>query len=333
MTIAGSKSARSICGLAAFLMLGFFVSSRAQPGDGIEVLRVRPDFYMIAGAGGNIGVQVGSNGVLLVDTGSQAASDQVLGAVQKLTDQPVRLILNTSADADHVGGNGKLAKAGQSLFPVTPEANDFAKAMTNGGAASILAPEAGLRRMSARTGSEPAFPAENWPTEAFYHKRQTMYFNDEGIEMLYQRAAHSDADSIVFFRRSDVVVAGDVIDTNRFPVIDIAKGGSVAGEIDALNRIIELAIPPGPFVFLGGGTYVIPGHGRICTQFDVVEYRDMIVIIRDVIEDMIRRGMTLDQIQAASPAKPFERQYGATSGDWTTRNFVEAVYKSLTGKR
>ena len=151
--------------------------------------------------------------------------------------------------------------------------------------------------------------------------------------MLYQRAAHSDADSIVFFRRSDVVVAGDVIDTNRFPVIDIAKGGSVAGEIDALNRIIELAIPPGPFVFLGGGTYVIPGHGRICTQFDVVEYRDMIVIIRDVIEDMIRRGMTLDQIQAASPAKPFERQYGATSGDWTTRNFVEAVYKSLTGKK
>lgn len=333
MTIAGSKSARSICGLAAFLMLGSFVASRAQSGDGIEVLRVRPDFYMIAGAGGNIGVQVGSNGVLLVDTGSQAASDQVLGAVQKLTDQPVRLILNTSADADHVGGNGKLAKAGQSLFPVTPEANEFAKAMTNGGAASILAPEAVLRRMSARTGDVPAFPAENWPTEAFYHKRQTMYFNDEGIEMLYQRAAHSDADSIVFFRRSDVVVAGDVIDTNRFPVIDIAKGGSVAGEIDALNRIIEVAIPPGPFVFLGGGTYVIPGHGRICTQFDVVEYRDMIVIIRDVIEDMIRRGMTLDQIQAASPAKPFERQYGATSGDWTTRNFVEAVYKSLTGKK
>jgi glyoxylase-like metal-dependent hydrolase (beta-lactamase superfamily II) len=187
--------------------------------------------------------------------------------------------------------------------------------------------------MSKRTGNVPAFPAENWPTEAFYHNRQTMYFNNEGIEMLYQRAAHSDADSIVFFRRSDVVVAGDVIDTNRFPVIDIARGGSVLGEIDALNRIIELAIPPGPFVFLGGGTYVIPGHGRLYTQFDVVEYRDMIVIIRDVIEDMIRRGMTLDQIQAASPAKPFERQYGAASGDWTTRNFVEAVYKSLTGKK
>ena len=314
----------ALCGAAAL---------RAQGGGGIEVLRVRPDFYMIAGAGGNVAVQIGSDGVLLVDTGSQAAADRVVAAIQKLTDQPVRLILNTSADADHVGGNGKLAKAGQSLFPVTPEANEFAKAMTNGGAASILAPEAVLRRMSARTANVPAFPADSWPTEAFYHQRQTMYFNNEGVEMRYQRAAHTDADSIVFFRRSDVVVAGDVIDTNRFPVIDIARGGSILGEIDALNRIIEMAIPAGPFVFLGGGTYVIPGHGRIYSQFDVVEYRDMMVIIRDVIEDMIRRGMTLEQIQAASPAKPFERQYGAASGDWTTRNFVEAVYKSLTGKK
>jgi glyoxylase-like metal-dependent hydrolase (beta-lactamase superfamily II) len=157
--------------------------------------------------------------------------------------------------------------------------------------------------------------------------------NGEGIEVLYQPAAHSDADSFVFFRGSDVVVAGDVLDTTRFPVIDITNGGSIQGEIDALNKLIELAIAPTPFIYKSVGTYVIPGHGRLCEQMEIVDYRDMVVIVRDVIADLIKQGKTLDQIKEASPARPYETQYGSKTGPWTTNAFVEAVYKSLTAKK
>ena len=313
---------------AVGLIAGVAGVACAQTGsNGVEVLQVRPNFYMIAGAGGNIGVQIGPDGVLLVDSGGQAASGQVIAAVQKLTQEPIRIILNTNADADHVGGNEKVSKAGQSIFPVTAGGNGLANAMTNGGAASILAPEAVLRRMSAPTGSVAAFPADAWPTEAFYEKRKPIYFNREGVEILRQ-AGHSDADSMIFFRKSDVVAAGDVLNTIQYPVIDVARGGSIQGEIDALNHLIELAIPPGPFIYQEGGTYVLPGHGRICSQFDVVEYRDMVVIVRDVIQDMIKRGMTVEQVKEANPTKPYDREYGADSR--ATNAFVEAVYKSLT---
>src|ERR1700722_17649647 len=104
---------------------------------------------------------------------------------------------------------------------------------------------------------------------------------------------------MVLFRKSEVVVTGDILDTTRFPVIDIANGGSIQGEIDALNKLIELAIAPIPFIYKGVGTYVIPGHGRICEQMDVVDYRDMVVVVRDVVEDLIKQGMPLEQVKAA----------------------------------
>ena len=332
--IRGRNAAGLVRLAAAALLLGPAVAQAQSGAEALDVVQIRPNFYMIAGAGGNIGVQIGSDGVVLVDAGSEPAAGQVIAAIKKLTDQPIRFILNTSADADHAGGNEKVAKAGQSIFNVGANANEFAKAMTNGGAASIIATEAVLRRMSATTtGNATAFPADGWPTEAYYEKRTTMYFNHEGIEILHEPAAHTDGDSVIFFRISDVVAAGDVLDTTRFPVIDVAKGGSIQGEIDALNKLIELAIPPGPFIYQPGGTYVMPGHGRICSQFDVVEYRDMVVIIRDVIQDMIKRGLTLEQIKAADPTKPYDKEYGADSGPWTTNAFVEAVYKSLTAKK
>ncbi len=302
--------------------------------ESIEVIRIRPNFYMLAGAGGNIGVQIGSEGVVLVNAGAPGASDQVLNAIQKLTDQKIRYIIDTSADPDFVGGNAKLAKAGLSIFPASnPGREEFERLMTNGGAASILAHEKVLLRMSAPTGKVAAFPSEAWPTESFAERRKYIYLNHEPIEIFHHPAAHTDGDSIVFFRISDVVVTGDILDTTRFPVIDVGKGGSVQGEIDALNHVIELAISPVPFIYEEGGTYVIPGHGRVCDQLDVVEYRDMVVVIRDTIADMLKRGMTLDQIKAADPAKPYEHQYGSASGPWTTNDFVEAVYKSLAGKQ
>jgi cyclase len=294
----------------------------------LDVVRVRPNFYMIAGAGGNIGVQIGSDGVVLVNAGAANASDRVLAALRKLTSLPIRYVIDTNAEPDFVGGNAKVAKAGQTIFTNVLGNPALSAAMTNGGAAAILAHDSILQRMSAPSGKTAAFPDDALPTEAFYPKRQTLRMNDEGIEVLYQPAAHSNADSFVFFRGSDVVVAGDVLDTTRFPVIDIANGGSIQGEIDALNKLIELTIAPTPFIYKGVGTYVIPGHGRLCEQMEIVDYRDMVVLVRDVVADMVKQGMTIDQIKAASPAKPYETQYGAREG--STSAFVEAIYKSLT---
>ena len=334
-TVKAARGGRATCLLLAGLLLSAFVHPRianAQGGEGIEVLRVRPNFYMIAGAGGNIGVQIGVNGVVVVDSGAKEGSAQVLAEIRKLTDKPIRYIINTSADADHVGGNAELAKAGRSIYTAEGNQAAFIKAMT-GGASSIMAHENVLIRMSAPTGKVALFPSEAWPNETFSTDYRNFYFNREGIEVLHQPAAHTDGDSMVFFRVSDVVMAGNILDTTRFPAIHVEQGGSIQGEIDALNRLIRLAIPPGPYVYQEGGTFVIPGYGRLCDQADVVEYRDMIVIMRDVIKDMMQRGMTLDQIKAASPAKPYEREYGAPSDPSSTNTFIESVYKSLAAKK
>jgi cyclase len=334
------RKAAMSCAIAAAVVLAglggavrLVQAQQIGAGQSLTVQRLRPNFYMISGAGANIGVQTGSDGLVVVDTGTQDASGRVLAEVRKMSDQPIRYVINTSADADNVGGNEAVSKAGVNVHTGASGARgEFMKAMTGGGA-SIMAHENVLTRMSAPTGKTSAFPSAFWPTEAFPQNRKYIYMNREGIEVLHQPAAHSDGDSLVFFRASDIVMAGNTIDANRFPVIDVEKGGSVQGEIEALNRLVELAIPPIPYIFQEGGTYVIPGHGRVYDQADVVEYRDMIVIVRDVIQDMLGRGMTLDQIKAADPVLPYEKQFGAKAGPWTTGNFIEAVYKSLAGKK
>ena len=308
------------------VMAGVGLGVRAAPGQpappsgqaAIEVLRVQGNVYMIAGAGSNMAVQVGPDGVVVVDTGSGQRNADVLAAIKTLSDQPIRFLINTGGDPDHVGGNAALASVGRS-------------AGGRGGPA-IVGHERILTRMSASSGRQSIVPESAWPTQTFLDK-EAMYLNGEGIQITHQPAAHSDSDSITFFRRSDVIAVGDILDTTRFPVIDVAHGGSIEGEIAALNRLIDLTIPPTPLVWQDGGTKVIPGHGHIEEQADVVEYRDMVTIIRDVIQDMIKRGMTLDQIKAASPAKPYTGHYGSTSGSWTTDMFVEAIYASLTAKK
>jgi glyoxylase-like metal-dependent hydrolase (beta-lactamase superfamily II) len=253
-------------------------------------------------------------------------ADAVVAAIKKRADRPIRYVIDTSADPDHVGGNEPLSKAGETLFNLN---SPIATAMTNGGAATILSAEKVLLRMSAPVGQSPAFPTAAWPTETFYQPRRYMYINGEGIEVLHQAAAHTDGDSVVFFRRSDVVMAGDVFDTTRFPMIDVARGGSIQGEIDALNRIVDLAIPSIPFDWRDEGTYVIPGHGRLCDQPDVVEYRDMVVIIRDRVRDLIDKGMTLEQVKAAKPSRDYDTEYLSSDSFVGADRFVESVYTSL----
>jgi len=306
---------------------------------GLEVLQVRPDFYLIATPVSNVGVQIGPDGIVVVNSGTQDASADVLGAIQKLTRAPLRYIINTSADADLVGGNRTLSKAGLRLGALTVRAG---RPPGPDDAAFIMAHENVLNRVR---GLTPSLPAEAWPSETFDDERKALSFNGEGIEVLHQPASHTDGDTVVFFRRSDVVVAGHIVDATRFPVIDVARGGTVQGEIAALNRVIQLAIPAGPYLgipngaietstaVLPGGTEVLTGRGRIYRQIDVVNYRDMVVIITDTIQHMIDQKMTLEQIKAAAPAKAWEPQFGAKSGPWTTNDFVEAIYRSLTKRK
>jgi glyoxylase-like metal-dependent hydrolase (beta-lactamase superfamily II) len=318
------KTCWAVLAVLGLALCGALSVHAAEPEDGgLDVVKVRKNFYMIAGAGGNIGVQIGSDGVVLVNSGGAAASDQVVAALKKLTDLPIRYIINVDAGADFVGGNEKLSKAGFTIFTNALGNAAALQAMTGGGA-SILSHDSVLRRMAA---AKPAYSSSAQPNEAFFTPRKAIRMNDEGIEILYQPAAHSNADSFVLFRASDVVVTGDVMDMTRFPVIDLANGGSIQGEIDALNRLIDLTIAPTPFIYKDVGTYVIPGHGRLCEQMEVVDYRDMVVLVRDVVADLIKQGKTIDQIKAARPALPYETRYGSQTG---TNAFIDAVYKSVS---
>ena len=291
----------------------------AIPSNGLEILEVRPSFFVIAGAGANVGVQVGDDGVVVVDAGSAASAPAVLAAIKRISSKPIRYVIDTGPDADHVGGNEALSKAGEKLFGGgAPNAADSV--------APILSAEGVLRHMATSA-------AGGRPTEVFHYSRKSMYLNGEAIEVLHQPAAHTDSDLLAFFRRSDVVVAGDVLDTRQFPVIDVERGGSIQGEIAALNRLVELAVPSVPVVTREAGTIVVPGHGHLCDQYDVVEYRDMVTIIRDRVRDLIKAGRSLTEVKAAQPAKGYMGRYGNQGGAWTTDRFIEAIYRSLAKEK
>jgi cyclase len=288
----------------------------------VHILPVQGNIYMLVGAGGNITVQVGDDGVLLVDTGVSQMSEKVLAAVGSLSDKPIRYIINTHVHADHTGGNETIAKAGSTIAGGNVVGDIGASA---GSQAKVIAFQSVLDRMSGKD----ATPQGGWPTDTFTTPERILFFNGEGIRMIHEPAAHTDGDTMVFFRRSDVISTGDIFVTNRYPIVDMQRGGNIQGVIAGLNRIIEIAIPAD---LQEGGTMVIPGHGRLCDVADVVFYQEMVTIIRDRVQDMINRGMTLEQVKAAKPTMDYDGRYGATTGMWTTDMFVEAVYKSLSAK-
>jgi len=301
-------------------------------GGPLEVIQVQPNFYMVAGAGGNVAVQTGPDGSLIVDTGNSRSAETLIATIRSITNRPIRYIINTGFDPDHVGGNERLSAAGLPIGGAGGGGGGGVRGMIerNPGA-PIIASEVVLLRMG-REGSDTAFPGPAWPTETFTDTKD-LYFDREAIQVFHEPAAHADGDAIVFFRRSDVLVVGDLVDTRAFPSINLSKGGSVQGLIAALNHIIDLAVPPIPFAWQEGGTQIVPGHGRLCEEADVVEYRDMVTIVRDVVQSLIGKGMTLNQIKAARPALGYERRYGATEGAATADMFVEAVYQSLLKER
>ena len=311
------------------------IGAQAQPQaqTGLTVVTVKPNFFMIAGAGGNVAVHVGSNGVVVTDTGAANRADQLLAEIKRLTPQPIRYIINTSADPDHVGGNDKLSLAGVPILPA-----GYRRATLIGrDYAPILAEERVLKRMSAPTGEKSLHPVEAWPTSTYSveagETQRKLVINGDAIQVMYQPAAHTDGDSLVYFRRSDVLMTGDIFDTTRFPVIDLAKDGSIRGVLDSLNRILEMTFSSTPFPYQEDGTLIVPGHGRLSATVDVVDYRDMVSIIRDRVETLVKQGKTLAEIQQADPTKGYRRQYGSDAGPWTTTMFVEAIYRGLTANQ
>lgn len=293
----------------------------------VHILPVQGNIYMLVGAGGNVTVQVGNDGVLVVDTGVAEMSEKLLAAIKSLSDKPIRYVINTHVHPDHVGGNETIAKAGSTIAGGNVVGDIGASA---GNQAIVLATQEVLDRMSAPTGQQAPTPQGAWPTETYTTPERKLFFDGEGIQIIHIPNAHTDGDSIVFFRRSDVISTGDIFVTTSYPIIDLQRGGNVQGVIAGLNKIIEMAIPADE---QEGGTMIIPGHGRLCDIADVVFYQEMVTIIRDRVQDMVNKGMTLEQVQAAKPTFDYDPRYGATTGFWTTEKFVEAVYKSLKPKQ
>jgi glyoxylase-like metal-dependent hydrolase (beta-lactamase superfamily II) len=285
----------------------------------VRALPIRDNMWMIVGTGGNITVQTGEDGVLVVDTGSSSATaEKVQTILRALSTKPIRYILNTSFRPDHTGGNdllrGSVPQGGRGGGRGTP----------------IAAFESVLGHMSAPTGKTAPTPPNSWPTETYFNAFHDIYFNNEGVQMIYIADAITDGDSIVYFRRSDVIAAGDIFLTTTFPVIDVKNGGTIDGVLAGLNKILDICIPKEK---QEGGTMVIPGHGRISDEADVLEYRDMLKIVRDRILDAVKKGRTLQQVQAAGLTKDYDGRYGATTGPWTTAMFIEAAYQSLSKQK
>ena len=308
-----SRRATAVCvglslwGAHAFAQQG---QNARQGQDDVQTFHVQGNVHMLVGAGANIAVQVGDEGVLVVDTGLAAMSDKVLAAIRRLSGGPIRWIINTNGDPDHTGGNSAISHAGKTV---------------NGNAAAIHAQENVLTRMD-----KAGVPESSWPLNTYYEPSKDFSFNDEAVFLSHAPAAHTNGDTVVYFRHSDVIVAGDVFMTTTYPVIDTKNGGTVQGSIDALNRLLDIAVPKR---LQEGGTYIIPGHGRVCDEADVLEYRDMLVIVRDRIRDLIKKGRTLEQVKAGRPTLDYDPRYGATTGPWTTAMFVEAVYQDLNKKK
>ena len=299
--------------VAALALSATVVAQRpaAPASSDFEVLPVQGHVWAIFTPTSNVVVQAGPNGAVIVDTATAAVTDRILAEVKKLTDQPIRMIINTSVDTDHVGGNDVVSKSGAPLP----------------GTQTTEVPIVGHQNGAARLAKQAVnpLPLAFWPSNTFFGEKKTLHVNGEAIEIIHVPAAHSDADVMVHFRRSDVLATGDVFSTQTYPAFSPETGGSIQGVLDALNRIIDITVPE---INQQGGTLVVPGHGRIANESEVVDYRDMATIVRDRVKTMVDAGRTLEQIKAARPTLEYDGLYG--SGAVTGAAFIEAVYRDVS---
>jgi glyoxylase-like metal-dependent hydrolase (beta-lactamase superfamily II) len=312
---------------AACGMLLVATAGMAQPNPAdvnLQTYAVQGNVHMITGAGGNIAVQTGPDGLLVVDTGLASMASKVAAEIQKLSRARIYWIVNTHMHPDHVGGNDALAKsdegAGVGIFGRV----DGEQTMRIIGQANVL------NRLTKPAGpGETPPPQAGLPEDEYTTPFKDLRFNNEAVIIYHEPNAHTDGDSLVLFRGSDVIATGDIFTPGGYPFIDMEHGGTLQGEIAALDHILDLTVPGHT---QEGGTYVIPGHGRICDEADVVEFRDMVVIVRDRVQDMVRKGMSLDQVKAARPTQDYDTEYVSANSFVKADQFVETVYKSLTKK-
>jgi glyoxylase-like metal-dependent hydrolase (beta-lactamase superfamily II) len=294
-------------GLAA-ISSGAGAQGRGNPAPlPLDTYHVQGNVYMVVGAAANVAVQIGDEGILVVDSGGAATREQVLAAIRKLSpDKPIRWILNTSLDPDHTGGNETVSQAGITV---------------NGNPAAIVAHENVLARMTAEDR-----PITEMPLNTFFEEGRDFAFNGEAVFLRHVPSAHTDGDIFVYFRGSDVIVAGDLFLTTTYPVVNLEAGGGIDGFIDGLNMMLEVAVPK---YLQEGGTYLIPGHGRVSDEADLLEYRDMVVIIRDRIASLVAEGKTLEQVLATQPGLDYDARYSNERGGYTSEQFVAAIYRDL----
>jgi glyoxylase-like metal-dependent hydrolase (beta-lactamase superfamily II) len=290
-----------------------------EPRDGkVHVWPLRANVYLLTGDEGNIVVQVGDEGPVVVDTGRGRLARETIQAIRTLSDKPIQLIVNTSFHVDRTGGNAVLQASGDDP---SVRGSFFSLQFRDAGVgATIVAHQNVSNRLVAAKAEARAVPSDTYLEE-----RRRTFHNGDSIELFWQRNAVTDGDSLVHFRRADVIVTGNLFTTTQYPFIDVDSGGTIDGEIRALNDILARTV----YEHEGeGGTIVVPGHGYVCDEHEVVEYRDMVVIIRDRIRAMMRAGSTLAQIKAARPTADYDTRYGAVTGPWTTDQFVEAIYRT-----
>jgi glyoxylase-like metal-dependent hydrolase (beta-lactamase superfamily II) len=279
---------------------------------------------MLVGAGGNTTIHVGTDGIMVVDTQFAPLSTKIINAIRAISNAPIRYIVNTHLHGDHIGGNEAISKAGR-FRAGGNVVGDLGAAAT--ATAAIIAHENVLKRLSADPApGQTQVPFAAWPTETYITKRREFLFNGEAVQIIHEPNAHTDGDSVVFFRKSDVLATGDLFTTVMYPFIDVANGGTIDGYIKALNAIMDITVASN---VNEGGTMVIPGHGRVSDEQDVVEYRNMATIIRDRIKEYVKRGLTLEQVKAAKPTLDYDPRYGSDTGFWTTSMFVETIYKQM----
>jgi cyclase len=307
-----------LCIAVAMLCAGMLGSAQNAPNSpALELLHVQGNISMLAGAGGNIAVQVGKDGILLVDSGSATMTDKVVETIRTLSRGQVSYIVNTNERNDHAGGNANFARIGRPL------------AIARAAQARVFI--VGFRSILDRVsdpGTKPSLPEQGWPNDTYSGPQKNLSFNGDGIQIFHQQAT-TDGDSFVLFRRADVIATGDIFDPTEYPIIDVNKGGSLQGVLEGLNRLRVMAIPAD---HMENGTMIIPGHGRVSDVADLDIYQQMVTIVRDRLQDMIKRGMTLEQVKAAKPTRDYDPIYGHDTGNWTTDMFIEAAYRSMTAK-
>ena len=287
----------------------------------VSVLQVRPDTYLLTVGGQNVVVETGVQATVVVDTATSESCQALVTAIKQIAQGPIRYVINTSGDADRLGCNAEVSQAGHA----------FSRSQELGFAAPIIAQNNVVLRLI-QAGAKLSPYA--YPNSVFTRPIRNLYLNGQAIQSYWMPQAHTDGDSIVMFRRSDVVVAGNIFDETRFPVIDLAHGGSVDGELAALDHLLdEFAVTPIPKFQSAGGTLVVPARGPLCLEADVLNYRDMINIIRQRVKAQVDRGVSLEKVEQSDIVADYAPRYGAQSGSWTTNDFIAAVYRSLTAER